>query len=112
MTLMRPIALRYGGGAPEARRAPYFFFLRVLFLFLTFFLTGFAGVATLGYGAGLAAPSMMGGVAEAFSLRAAFAVASLIALAIAAGAGLLAAGASSDAGLRAAAARAFRRRSA
>ena len=71
-----------------------------------------AGVATLGYGAGLAAPSMMGGVADVFSLRVAFAVASLIALAIAAGAGLLAAGASSDAGFRTAAARAFRRRSA
>jgi MFS family permease len=71
-----------------------------------------AGVATLGYGAGLAAPSMMGGVADAFSLRAAFAVASLIGLAVAAGAGLLAAGARSDAGLKATAARAFRRRSA
>ena len=71
-----------------------------------------AGVATLGYGAGLAAPSMMGGVADAFSLRAAFAMASVIGLAVAAGAGLLTAGASSDAGLRATAARAFRRRSA
>ncbi len=71
-----------------------------------------AGVATLGYGAGLAAPSMMGGVADAFSLRAAFAVASLIALAVAAGAGLLAADASPDAGVRANAVRAFRRRSA
>ncbi|MGO8955985.1 MAG: MFS transporter [Streptosporangiaceae bacterium] len=70
-----------------------------------------AGVATLGYGAGLAAPSMMGGVADVFSLRAAFAVASLIALAVAAGAGLLAAGTSSEAGIRATAARAFRRRS-
>jgi MFS family permease len=71
-----------------------------------------AGVATLGYGAGLAAPSIMGGVADAFSLRAAFAVASVIGLAVAAGAGLLAAGARSDAGLAGTAARVFRRRSA
>jgi MFS family permease len=50
---------------------------------------GVAGVATISYGAGLAAPSMMGGVAELSSLRVAFALAAVIAVAIGAGAGLL-----------------------
>jgi MFS family permease len=50
---------------------------------------GVAGVATISYGAGLAAPSMMGGVAEISSLRVAFGLAAVIAVAIAAGAGLL-----------------------
>jgi fucose permease len=51
---------------------------------------GVAGVATVSYGAGLAAPSIMGGVADLASLRAAFAVSALIAVMIGAGAGLLA----------------------
>lgn len=51
---------------------------------------GVAGVATISYGAGLAAPSLMGGVAEISSLRVAFGLAALIAVAIGAGAGLLA----------------------
>lgn len=48
-----------------------------------------AGVATVSYGAGMAAPSVMGGVADISSLRIAFAVAGLLAIAVAAGAGLL-----------------------
>ena len=51
---------------------------------------GVAGVATISYGAGPAAPSMMGGVADISSLRVAFGLAALIAVAIGAGAGLLA----------------------
>jgi MFS family permease len=50
---------------------------------------GVAGVATVSYGAGLAAPSVMGGVAELSSLRVAFAVAALLSAATAAGAGVL-----------------------
>jgi MFS family permease len=50
---------------------------------------GVAGVATVSYGAGLAAPSAMGGIADVSSLRVAFAVAALLAGAIAVGAGLL-----------------------
>jgi hypothetical protein len=50
---------------------------------------GVAGVATISYGAGLAASSMMGGVADISSLRVAFALAAVIAVAIGAGAGLL-----------------------
>jgi MFS family permease len=50
---------------------------------------GVAGVATVTYGAGMAAPSVMGGVADISSLRIAFAVAGLLAVAVAAGAGLL-----------------------
>jgi MFS family permease len=50
---------------------------------------GVAGVATVSYGAGMAAPSVMGGVADLSSLRVAFAVAAVLAAAIAAGAGLL-----------------------
>jgi MFS family permease len=50
---------------------------------------GVAGVATVSYGAGLAAPSAMGGIADVSSLRVAFAVAALLAFAVAAGAGLL-----------------------
>jgi MFS family permease len=50
---------------------------------------GVAGVATISYGAGLAAPSAMGGIANLSSLRVAFAVAALLALAVAIGAGLL-----------------------
>jgi len=48
-----------------------------------------AGVATVSYGAGLAAPSVMGGVADLTSLRIAFAVSALVAVGVAAGAGLL-----------------------
>jgi MFS family permease len=47
-----------------------------------------AGVATVSYGAGMAAPSVMGGVADLSSLRIAFAVAAVLATAVAAGAGL------------------------
>jgi MFS family permease len=50
---------------------------------------GVAGVATIGYGAGLGAPSIMGGVAELSSLRLAFWLAAVIAVVVAAGAGLL-----------------------
>ena len=50
---------------------------------------GVAGVATVSYGAGMAAPSVMGGVADLSSLRVAFAVAAVLAVAIAVGAGLL-----------------------
>jgi fucose permease len=48
-----------------------------------------AGVATVSYGAGLAAPSVMGGVADLTSLRIAFAVSALVAVGVATGAGLL-----------------------
>jgi hypothetical protein len=48
-----------------------------------------AGVATVSYGAGMAAPSVMGGVADISSLRVAFAVTALLAVGVAAGAGLL-----------------------
>jgi MFS family permease len=50
---------------------------------------GVAGVATVSYGAGMAAPSVMGGVADISSLRVAFAVSALLAAGIAFGAGLL-----------------------
>jgi MFS family permease len=50
---------------------------------------GVAGVGTISYGAGLGAPSVMGGVAELASLRVAFALAALIAVVIVGGAGLL-----------------------
>jgi MFS family permease len=50
---------------------------------------GVAGVATISYGGGLGAPSVMGGVAELSSLRIAFGLATVIAVVIAAGAGLL-----------------------
>jgi hypothetical protein len=50
---------------------------------------GVAGVATVSYGAGMAAPSVMGGVADLSSLRVAFAVAALLAALIVVGAGLL-----------------------
>jgi MFS family permease len=50
---------------------------------------GVAGVATVSYGAGMAAPSVMGGVADLSSLRIAFAVAAVLAAAIVAGGGLL-----------------------
>jgi MFS family permease len=50
---------------------------------------GVAGVATISYGAGLAAPSLMGGVADIASLRIAFGLAAVIAVMIGAGAGLL-----------------------
>ena len=50
---------------------------------------GVAGVATVSYGAGMAAPSVMGGVADLSSLRIAFAVAAVLAGAIVAGGGLL-----------------------
>jgi len=49
-----------------------------------------AGVATVSYGAGLAAPGAIGGLADLSSLRVAFAAAALVACAIAVGAGLLA----------------------
>jgi MFS family permease len=50
---------------------------------------GVAAVATISYGAGLGAPSIMGGVAELSSLRVAFGLATVVAVVIAAGAGLL-----------------------
>jgi len=50
---------------------------------------GVAGVATVSYGAGLAAPSAMGGIADVSSLRVAFAVAAVLAFAVVVGAGLL-----------------------
>jgi MFS family permease len=50
---------------------------------------GVAGVATISYGAGLAAPSLMGGVADIASLRIAFGLAAVIAVMIGAGASLL-----------------------
>ena len=49
---------------------------------------GVAGVATVSYGAGMAAPSVMGGVADISSLRIAFAVTALLGIGITAGAGL------------------------
>jgi MFS family permease len=73
---------------------------------------GVAGVATVSYGAGLAAPSAMGGIAEVSSLRVAFAVAALLAFAVAAGAGLLERPASASAGPEPAPEQAVRRRSA
>jgi MFS family permease len=48
-----------------------------------------AGVATVSYGAGMAAPSVMGGVADISSLRIAFAVAALFTVGVGAGARLL-----------------------
>lgn len=51
---------------------------------------GVAGVATVSYGAGMAAPSVMGGVADISSLRIAFAVVALLAAGVGAGAGLFA----------------------
>jgi MFS family permease len=59
---------------------------------------GVAGVATVSYGAGLAAPSVMGGVADLSSLRIAFAVTALLAAAVVAGAGLLGSKPGTDAG--------------
>ncbi len=50
---------------------------------------GVAGVATVSYGAGMAAPSVMGGVADLSSLRVAFAIAALLAAMIVVGARLL-----------------------
>jgi hypothetical protein len=50
---------------------------------------GVAGVATVSYGAGLAAPGAIGGIADVSSLRVAFAVAAVLACAVAVGAGLL-----------------------
>jgi MFS family permease len=50
---------------------------------------GVAGAATVSYGAGLAAPSVMGGVADIASLRVSFAVTTVLAVGIFAGAGLL-----------------------
>jgi MFS family permease len=50
---------------------------------------GVAGVATISYGAGLAAPGAIGGIADLSSLRVAFAVAAVLASTIAVGAGLL-----------------------
>jgi MFS family permease len=50
---------------------------------------GVAGVATISYGGGLVAPSLMGGVADIASLRIAFGLAAVIAVMIGAGAGLL-----------------------
>jgi MFS family permease len=73
---------------------------------------GVAGVATVSYGAGLAAPSAIGGIADVSSLRVAFAVAALLAWAVAVGAGLLERPASSAAGSEPAPAEAVRRRSA
>ena len=61
-----------------------------------------AGVATVSYGAGMAAPSVMGGVADISSLRVAFAAAALLAAGVGAGAGLL--GRAEDAGAPVAAA--------
>ncbi|HEY2509201.1 MAG TPA: MFS transporter [Streptosporangiaceae bacterium] len=49
---------------------------------------GVAAVATISYGAGLAAPGAMGGIADLSSLRVAFGVAAVLALTIAAGARL------------------------
>lgn len=50
---------------------------------------GMAGVATVAYGAGLIAPGLIGGVADATSLRIAFCVVAVLAGLIAAGGGLL-----------------------
>jgi MFS family permease len=73
---------------------------------------GVAGVATISYGAGLAAPSAMGGIADVSSLRVAFAVAALLAAAVAIGAGLLERPARPDANSAPAPKEAVRRRSA
>ena len=73
---------------------------------------GVAGVATISYGAGLAAPSAMGGIADVSSLRVAFAVAALLAAAVAVGAGLLERPAHPDANSAPAPEEAVRRRSA
>jgi MFS family permease len=73
---------------------------------------GVAGVATISYGAGLAAPSAMGGIADVSSLRVAFAVAALLACAVAVGAGLLERPARLDAATEAAREEPVRRRSA
>lgn len=73
---------------------------------------GVAGVATISYGAGLAAPSAMGGIADVSSLRVAFAVAALLACAVVAGAGLLERPASAAARPEPAPEQAARRRSA
>jgi MFS family permease len=48
-----------------------------------------AGVATVAYGAGLAAPSAIGTIADATSLRASFVVVALLAAVIVAGAAVL-----------------------
>jgi MFS family permease len=50
---------------------------------------GVAGAATVSYGAGLAAPSVMGGIADVASLRVSFAATALLAAGMLAGAGLL-----------------------
>jgi MFS family permease len=71
-----------------------------------------AGIATVSYGAGMAAPSVMGGVADISSLRVAFAVAGLLAVAVAAGAGLLDRPAKAELALAEAGDRELRRRSA
>jgi MFS family permease len=73
---------------------------------------GVAGVATVSYGAGLAAPSAMGGIADVSSLRVAFAVAALLACAVVVGAGLLERPASPTARPEPAPEHAVRRRSA
>jgi hypothetical protein len=73
---------------------------------------GVAGVATISYGAGLAAPSAIGGIADVSSLRVAFAVAALLAGAVAVGAGLLQGPARTDASSEPAREEAVRRRSA
>jgi MFS family permease len=73
---------------------------------------GVAGVATISYGAGLAAPSAIGGIADVSSLRVAFAVAALLATAVAVGAGLLQRPARADATAEAVPEQAIRRRSA
>ena len=73
---------------------------------------GVAGVATISYGAGLAAPSAIGGIADVSSLRVAFAVAALLASSIAVGAGLLQRPARVDASSEATPEEAVRRRSA
>jgi len=73
---------------------------------------GVAGVATVSYGAGLAAPSAMGGIADVSSLRVSFAVAALLGCAVAAGAGLLERPASPAATPEPAPEKAVRRRSA
>lgn len=51
---------------------------------------GIAGVATISYGAGLAAPGIIGGIADATSLRIAFAVVAVLTGLVAVGAGVLA----------------------
>jgi MFS family permease len=50
---------------------------------------GVAGVATVAYGAGLAAPGLIGGIADVTSLRFAFTVVAVLAGLVAVGAGLL-----------------------